>query len=160
MLRILGKSTSINVRKILWLCSELSLVYELEEWGIEGRDLNKSEFLELNPNAQVPIIVDRDFVLWESNSICRYLASSEKRLDLLPQEPKARASVEKWMDWQATELNNSWRYSFMSLVRKDPAYSDATMVDSSVEAWNKNMVLLDDQIKESGKFVVGVDNQR
>ena len=76
MLRILGKSTSINVRKILWLCSELSLVYELEEWGIEGRDLNKSEFLELNPNAQVPIIVDRDFVLWESNSICRYLALS------------------------------------------------------------------------------------
>jgi len=72
MLRVLGKSTSINVRKVLWLCSELSLV-------------------------------------------------------------------------------------FMSLVRKDPAYSDATMVDSSVEAWNKNMVLLDDQISKSGKFVVGVD---
>ena len=157
MLRVLGKSTSINVRKVLWLCSELSLVYEHEEWGVEGSDLNKSEFLELNPNALVPVIVDKDFVLWESNSICRYLTSSEKRLDLLPQEPKARASVEKWMDWQATELNNSWRYSFMSLVRKNPAYSDATMVDSSIEAWNKNMVLLDDQISKSGKFVVGVD---
>ena len=157
MLRILGKSTSINVRKILWLCSELSLVYELEEWGVEASDLNNSEFLELNPNALVPVIVDRGFILWESNTICRYLASSEKRLDLLPQEPKAKASVEKWMDWQATELNNSWRYSFMSLVRKDPAYSDATMINSSVEAWNKNMALLDNQLKESGEFVVGDD---
>ena len=157
MLRILGKSTSINVRKILWLCSELSIAYELEERGIEENDLNKSEFLELNPNALVPVIVDKEFVLWESNTICRYLASSEKRLDLLSQEPKARASVEKWMDWQATELNNSWRYSFMSLVRKDPAYSDATMINSSVEAWNKNMALLDNQLKESGEFVVGDD---
>ena len=157
MLRILGKSTSINVRKILWLCSELSLVYELEEWGVEASDLNNSEFLELNPNALVPVIVDRGFILWESNTICRYLASSEKRLDLLPQEPKAKASVEKWMDWQATELNNSWRYSFMSLVRKDPACSDATMINSNVEAWNKNMALLDSQLKESGKFVVGDD---
>ena len=157
MLRILGKSNSINVRKILWLCSELSLDYELEEWGREESDLNKPEFLELNPNGLVPVIVDNDFVLWESNSICRYLASSEKRLDLLPQEPKTKASVEKWMDWQATELNNSWRYSFMSLVRKDSAYSDLTMINSSAKAWNKNMELLNSQLNKSGKFVVGVD---
>ena len=157
MLRILGKSNSINVRKILWLCSELSLDYELEEWGREESDLNKPEFLELNPNGLVPVIVDNDFVLWESNSIRRYLASSEKRLDLLPQEPKTKASVEKWMDWQATELNNSWRYSFMSLVRKDSAYSDLTMINSSAKAWNKNMELLNSQLNKSGKFVVGVD---
>ena len=157
MLRILGKSNSINVRKILWLCSELSLDYELEEWGREESDLNKPEFLELNPNGLVPVIVDNDFVLWESNSICRYLASSEKRLDLLPQEPRTKASVEKWMDWQATELNNSWRYSFMSLVRKDSAYSDLTMINSSAKAWNKNMELLNSQLNKSGKFVVGVD---
>jgi len=157
MLRILGKSNSINVRKILWLCSELSLDYELEEWGREESDLNKPEFLELNPNGLVPVIVDNDFVLWESNSICRYLASSEKRLDLLPQEPRTKASVEKWMDWQATELNNSWRYSFMSLVRKDSAYSDLTMINSSAEAWNKNMELLNSQLNKSGMFVVGVD---
>ena len=157
MLRILGKSNSINVRKILWLCSELSLDYELEEWGREESDLNKPEFLELNPNGLVPVIVDNDFVLWESNSICRYLASSEKRLDLLPQEPKTKASVEKWMDWQATELNNSWRYSFMSLVRKDSAYSDLTMINSSAKAWNKNMELLNSQLNKSGMFVVGVD---
>lgn len=157
MLRVLGKSTSINVRKVLWLCSELSLVYKLEEWGVGELDLNKAEFLELNPNALVPVIVDKDFVLWESNAICRYLACSEERWNLLPQEPKAKASVEKWMDWQATELNNSWRYAFMSLVRRDPAYSDASMVDASVEAWNKNMVLLDHQLEKSGKFVVGID---
>ncbi len=157
MLRVLGKSTSINVRKVLWLCAELPLAYKLEEWGVEKNDLNKTEFLILNPNALVPVIIDQDFTLWESNTICRYLASSEKRWDLLPQEPKAKARVEKWMDWQATELNTSWRYSFMSLVRKDPAYSDAVLVNTSVQAWNKNMTLLDHQLSESGKFILGAD---
>ncbi len=155
MMRVLGKSTSINVRKVLWLCSELSLTYELEEWGNGEKDLNQDEFLALNPNALVPVIIDNDFVLWESNTICRYLASSVKRWDLLPQEPKARALVEKWMDWQATELNNSWRYSFLSLVRKDPNYSNKDMINASTQAWNKNMTLLNDQLNYTGKFIVG-----
>jgi glutathione S-transferase len=68
----------------------------------------------------VPVIVEDDFVLWESNSICRYLACSRNRHDLLPTSPAARARVEQWMDWQATYLNTAWRYAFMSLRRRAP----------------------------------------
>lgn len=155
MMRVLGKATSINVRKVLWLCSELSLVYKLEEWGAKTKDLYQKEFLALNPNALVPVIVDGDFVLWESNTICRYLASEAHRLDLLPQEPKPRAEVEKWMDWQATELNNSWRYAFLSLVRKQSNYSNRAMLEKSIHAWNSNMNLLNEQLKLTGSFVTG-----
>jgi len=159
MLKILGKPTSINVRKVLWVCAELSLAYELEPLGSEEGDLDNAEFLALNPNALVPVIVDDDddFVLWESNAICRYLASSAERWDLLPKEPKPRALVEQWMDWQATELNNSWRCAFMSLVRKHPDYSDVTAVDASIHDWNRNMTLLERQLERSGDFVVGSD---
>jgi glutathione S-transferase len=124
MLRILGKSPSINVRKVLWLCDELDLPYEHEEWGTGFRSTQVPEFLSLNPNGMVPVIIDDGFVLWESNTICRYLAARHARHDLLPTTPRERARVEQWMDWQATEFNNSWRYAFMGLVRHSPEVSD------------------------------------
>jgi glutathione S-transferase len=157
MLRILGKATSINVRKVLWTCAELGQQHELEQWGRGFRDTNDAAFLTLNPNALVPVILDDDFVLWESNSICRYLASSRNRPDLLPTNPAARARVEQWMDWQATQLNTAWRYSFMSLVRKSPAYSDPSAVEASVREWNRCMTLLDRQLAQSGAFLLGRD---
>ena len=65
------------------------------------------EFQRLNPNSPVPVLLDDDFVLWESNSICRYLARKAERWDLLPAEPQPAAEVEHWMDWQATEFNTA-----------------------------------------------------
>lgn len=109
MLKLLGKSSSINVRKVLWLCTELGLVIDHEEWGAGFRPTQDADFLALNPNALVPVIMDDGFVLWESNTICRYLALRDGRSDLLPAAPRERARVEQWMDWQATEFNNAWR---------------------------------------------------
>jgi glutathione S-transferase len=155
MLRILGKSSSINVRKVLWTCVELGLDYELEEWGSGFRDTHDSAFLALNPNALVPVMLDEDLVLWESNTICRYLAARARRDDVLPSRPEERAPVEQWMDWQATQLNTAWRYAFMKLVRHSPAYSDAAAVERSVSEWNGHMEILDRQLARSGAFVVG-----
>lgn len=157
MLRILGKATSINVRKVLWTCAELGEPYELEEWGSGFKETDTAAFLALNPNALVPVIVDDGFVLWESNSICRYLASSRSRADLLPASSAARARVEQWMDWQATELNTAWRSAFMSLVRKSPEYSEPSAVAASVRSWNRMMSLLERQLEQAGPFVVGPD---
>jgi glutathione S-transferase len=155
MLQILGKSPSINVRKVLWLCAELGLAYEHEEWGLGFKPTQTPEFLALNPNAMVPVIRDGDFVLWESNTICRYLAGREERTDLLPAEPRARARVEQWMDWQASDLNNAWRYAFMSLVRKSPHHADETATAASVAEWNRLMGVLDAQLSKTGAFAAG-----
>lgn len=155
MLRILGKSSSINVRKVLWLCAELDLPYEQEEWGTGFRSTLVPEFLALNPNAMVPVICDGEFVLWESNTICRYLVSRHKRADLLPDEPQARAMVEQWMDWQATELNNAWRYAFMGLVRNSPEYTDIAAIRASAENWNRRMAILEMQLSKTEAFVAG-----
>ncbi|MDP3615084.1 MAG: glutathione S-transferase, partial [Rubrivivax sp.] len=101
------------------------------------------------------VLRDGDFTLWESNSICRYLAAREQRTDLLPTAPRKRALVEQWMDWQATELNNAWRYIFMALVRQDPRYDNKTEMQNSVASWNRHMRILDDQLARSGAFVAG-----
>jgi glutathione S-transferase len=155
MLQILGKSTSINVRKILWLCQELELPYELQQWGAGHRSTETSEFRALNPNAMVPVIRDGSFVLWESNAICRYLAAAYSKAGLLPANLQERALVEQWMDWQAGELNNSWRYAFMSLVRQSAAHTDPDAVAASVSNWNRHMVMLDEQLQVTGAFVTG-----
>lgn len=155
MLRVLGKSSSINVRKVLWTCAEIDLPYELTQWGSGTQPTNTPDFLALNPNAMVPVIVDEGVSLWESNTICRYLASKHQRADLLPLAPMERAQVEKWMDWQATELNNSWRYAFMALVRKSVAHRDPSTLANSVSEWNRHMQLLDEQLSATDAYVNG-----
>ena len=155
MLRILGKPASINVRKVLWLCEELALPFQNEPWGSGHRSTHTPEFLALNPNALVPVLVDGDAVLWESNTICRYLAGRHGAEELLPREPLARARVEQWMDWQAGELNNAWRYAFMGLVRQSAAHQDAHAIEASAAAWNRHMDILDRQLARAGDFVTG-----
>lgn len=158
MLRILGRTTSINVRKVLWTAAELGLDFRHEaEWGI-GRDVRGPEFLTLNPNGQMPVVETEDGVLWESNAICRYLAAKAGRTDLLPAEPFARFEVERWMDWQATDVNFSFRPAFLALVRKDPTYvGDTVAVSRSSEQWNALMLILERQLAKTGAYVAGVE---
>lgn len=155
-LKILGKSSSINVRKVLWTCAEIGLDFDLTEFGSgTSNSVTTPEFLILNPNAMVPVIQYEGQVLWESNTICRYLAARHQRTDLLPQDPMARAQVEKWMDWQATELNNAWRYAFMALVRHSPAHRDTAAIEHSVREWNRHMSIADLQLQRTGTYLVG-----
>ena len=156
MMRILGKASSINVRKVLWTSTELGLAFEREDWGSGFRSTQEPAFLALNPNAMVPVLVDGDVVLWESNTICRYLATRYgSKSSLLPRDATTRAYVEQWMDWQATELNNAWRYAFMGLVRQSRAHQDAGLIAASVDGWNRHMGILERQLEKSGAYVAG-----
>jgi glutathione S-transferase len=147
MLKVLGRASSINVRKVLWTCAELDLNFEHVQ--------SDARLLERNPNATVPVIQDGDFVLWESNAICRYLAARQPRSQLLPEDPRLRAQVEQWMDWQATELNNSWRYAFLALVRLNPEYTQARDIAASIASWHRHMKMLDDHFAHGGQFITG-----
>ncbi|AIY39245.1 putative glutathione S-transferase-like protein [Collimonas arenae] len=155
MLKILGKASSINVRKVLWACDELGLPFEREDWGSGFRATDTADYLALNPNAMVPVLCDGDFVLWESNAIIRYLAAAYGDGRLLPVAPRERARIEQWMDWQATELNNSWRYAFVALVRKNPDYSDAAALAASVASWTRHIGILEQQLATTGAYVTG-----
>lgn len=155
MLKILGKAASLNVRKVLWTCSELDIPFKREDWGAGFQSPQQEAFLALNPNATVPVIVDGDFVLWESNAICRYLCANSAEQHLLPPTPRARALVEQWMDWQATELNNAWRYAFMGLVRNSPAHRDPDQIAASIASWHRHIGILERQLITTGAYVTG-----
>jgi glutathione S-transferase len=155
MMQILGKAPSINVRKVLWTCAEIGIPFERQDYGGGFATTGTPQFLALNPNALIPVIIDDGFVLWESNTICRYLAGKHGRTDLLPAAPQARAQVEQWMDWQATELNNAWRYAFTALVRKSQAHQDAQLIEASVQSWNKHIGILNAQLERTGAYAAG-----
>ncbi|WJD48978.1 glutathione S-transferase family protein [Enterobacter sp. PGRG2] len=155
MLKILGKTTSINVRKVLWTCEEIGMDYLQEDYGSGFTPTETDEFRALNPNAMVPVIIDDDFVLWESNSICCYLVRKAGRDDLLPGEPRASADVERWMDWQATEFNNAWRYVFPALGRRDPAFNDPAAIAAGINQWNHCIRILEQQLQRTHHWVTG-----
>ena len=77
MLKILGRKNSSNVMKVLWCCDELGIPFEREDYGGQFGKTRDPEYLAMNPNARVPTIIDGDLVLWESNSIIRYLANNK-----------------------------------------------------------------------------------
>lgn len=109
--------------------------------------------MAMNPNALVPVVRDGDFVLWESNTIIRYLASKYDGSSLYPLEVRQRARIDQWIDWQASDLNRAWSYAFMALVRHSPAYQDGEQVAASVTVWSKYMTILDRQLEKTGGYV-------
>jgi glutathione S-transferase len=155
MLKILGRASSINVRKVLWVCEELDIAFRREDWGDGFKSPQDAAFKNMNPNALIPVIQEGDFILWESNAIIRYLANAFGGGWLYPEDPRARAPVDQWIDWQATELNTSWRYAFMSLVRHSPAHQDPRLLAAASKGWSHTMGILNAQLERTGAYVAG-----
>lgn len=151
MRRLLGRLTSINVRKAVFVLEELGLSFTREDWGQPLRDPKVPEFLALNPNGQVPVLVEDDFVLWESQPIMRYLAA-QAGSDLWPADLRERALVDQWLTWQATELNPTWGYAVYALLRKAPGYDDQSLIADSLGRWGGKMEMLERQLKQGGGF--------
>ena len=105
MLKIWGRTDSSNVQKVLWCCGEIGLEFNRVDWGGKFGGNKDQAYRDMNPNGLVPTIQDGDFVLWESNSIMRYLVEKYGHGRLLPSTPEGRANANRWMDWQLSTFN-------------------------------------------------------
>src|SRR3981081_2561862 len=100
-----GRANSVNVQKVLWCLSELDLDYQRIDAGMAFGRNHEPDYLAMNPNGRVPTLVDGDFVLWESNSIMRYLVLAYRAASpIYPDAPKRRAGVDRWLDWTLSTL--------------------------------------------------------
>ncbi|TAK42767.1 MAG: glutathione S-transferase [Betaproteobacteria bacterium] len=116
MLKIWGRTNSVNVKKALWCLEELGLRYERIDAGLQYGIVDTPEYRKLNPNGLVPTIEDHGFVLWESHAIVRYLAAKHGAGKLWPLELKQRADADRWMDWAFT-FQAVFRPVFWGLIR-------------------------------------------
>lgn len=153
MLKVYGRTNSINVRKVLWMLDELGLAYEREDWGRGFRSTDDPEFRKINPVGVVPVIDDGDFRLRESHTIVRYLADKHGRADLYPKDLRQRATIEAWMDWAATDFADGMRPVFHGLIVKNPAFADK--VEAGAAQWAAQMRVLDDHLSTKGPYVMG-----
>ncbi|APX66524.1 glutathione S-transferase [Sphingomonas sp. gentR] len=141
MLTIWGRINSHNVKKVVWLAEEMGLAYDRRDVG--GPFGMDEAYRTLNPNALIPTIEDDGFVLWESNSILRYLAATRGGEAFYPVDPQARASVEQWMDWGFTWAD-AIRPIFFQMVRTAPEARDTALIERSVARAAGLSAILDD----------------
>ena len=134
-LTIWGRANSVNVQKVLWCLAELDLAYERIDAGMAFGKNDQPEYLAMNPNGRVPTLVDGDYVLWESNSIMRYLNLAHgKASPIYPQSPQARAAVDRWLDWTLSTLQPVDRPVFWALVRTPKEKRDMVAIQKDVDA--------------------------
>lgn len=131
MLKIWGRSNSINVQKVLWTCAELGLPYERIDAGMQFGVNNTPEYRAMNPNALVPLINDDGFVLWESHAIVRYLARKHGLGTLCPKDPQVAADADRWMEWYSTTLWNHMKPVFWILIRTPPEKRNMAEVEDN-----------------------------
>ncbi|MGQ9367994.1 glutathione S-transferase family protein [Azospirillum sp. ST 5-10] len=105
MIKLLGRQTSGNVQKVLFLLEELGIPYTRVDYGRQFGNTQTPEYRALNPNAKVPTLVDGDLVIWESHTILRYLAADT---DLGGAGRADKTQVERWMDWLLASLNTPY----------------------------------------------------
>ena len=137
---IWGRANSVNVQKVLWCLAELDLPYERIDAGMTFGKTREADYLAMNPNARIPTLVEGDFVLWESNSIMRYLCLAHGRgTPIYPEAAKLRASVDRWLDWTLSMVQPVDRPVFWGIVRTAPAERDMIQVqqdaDAAAEVW-------------------------
>ena len=147
MLVIWGRDSSVNVQKVLWCCEEIGVQYQRHDAGLHFGVVNTPAYRVLNPNGLVPTIEEDGFVLWESNAIVRYLAATHAKGGLWPEDPKARARADQWMDWQNSTFWPAIRPLFMGLIRTEVARRDAQALEQSRLATIKVLETADAHLK-------------
>jgi glutathione S-transferase len=164
MRKIWGRTTSLNVQKVLWCLAEMGMAegldFERSDAGLAYGVVNTPEYRRLNPNGLVPTLIEDDFVLWESNSIVRYLAGVHGAGSLMPADARERADAERWMDWMVGTFWPLLRPVFVGLTRTAPAQRDMAAMAAGYAAASRALEVLEQSLEErdyvaGARFTVG-----
>ena len=153
-LKIWGRMSSINVKKVVWTAQELGLNFERHEAGGVHGVVKTPEYVAMNPNSQIPVLQDDQYVLWESNVITRYLCAKHLTGNLYPDDLQERFDAERWMEWQQTTVNPASRNGFWHLVRLPTDQRNPALIAQSNAEVEPLMAMLDAHLA-TRSFIVG-----
>lgn len=120
---------SLNARRAVMTALHLHSPVNLVFVDLQKRHQRSMDYLQKNPNGKVPVLEDRDFVLWESHAIMQYLADATPGQSIYPQGVRERADVNRWLFWSAHHFTPAvsvlnWERSVKPLIglgNADPA---------------------------------------
>jgi len=153
-MKLIGRKSSSNVQKVLWCCAELGIDYERQDAGREFGVVDTDEFFKINPNRRVPVLIDGDFILWESNAIVRMLSAKHGMGTLFPHDIQAQANAGRWMDWQLGTLGPGFTAMFHGLIRDNPENRNWDAINNSIIATQANLEILDQYLADRA-FLAG-----
>jgi len=143
MLKMWGRTNSVNVKKVLWCAEELGLSYERVDAGGPFGIVDEPTFRALNPNGLIPVIEDDGLVLWESHVIVRYLTAKHEAVHLYPTGAAERARREMWMDWVASTIMEPYRLLFWNTVRLAPEQRDHAAAEQGLHELRRLLAMAD-----------------
>jgi glutathione S-transferase len=156
MLKMWGRNTSSNVQKAMWAVGELGLEHQRIDIGGPFGQNREPKYLAMNPNGLVPTLEEEDgFLLWESNSVVRYLAGKHGGT-LEPKDPKVRAKASQWMDWQLSVIGPAITPVFWGLIRTPPEKRDASAIAAGKDKTTAAAKIMDEQLAKT-RFMAGDD---
>lgn len=148
MIEFWGRKNAYNVQKVSWMLAELGLDYQHHDVGSNPGDLQTPEMLALNPHARVPLIRDDGAVIWESNSIVRYLAARYGGAELYPPDPFQRSLAERWMDWELSKLQPDFIELFWGYYRTPADARNMAQVEAAAQRCASHFELLDQHLRQ------------
>ena len=154
-LKIWGRETSVNVQKVMWAVDEIGVMRQrIDAGGAFGRN-DTPEYRAMNPNGLVPVMDDGGFILWESNAIIRYLASTYGRGGFRPTDRKDIARADQWMEWAQSSLySDIITTCFWGLIRTSAAERDNKAIAAAAARAGVKLAILDQHLA-TRKFIGG-----
>lgn len=149
MITIYGSANS-SAARCIWLLEELNVPYEQKELNMKNKEHKQAWFLKLNPNGKVPVLVDGEFVLWESYAINQYLAEKYKP-DMLGRTPEDRAKIAQWSWWSALHVHKYFEVILLFVLYNVGTKEEAIAAGEDVK---KYLAIFEEHIADKD-FVVG-----
>ena len=148
MLELWGRKNAYNVQKTLWVLAELELETVHYDIGSTPGDLETPEFLALNPHARIPLLRDDGAIVWESNSIVRYLAARYSAGRLWSEDALERSYAERWMDWELSKLQPDFFDLFWGYYRTPPESRKQSAIEAAQQRCAQHFGLLDRHLEQ------------
>ena len=153
-IHVLGRTSSVNVQKVMWCAAELGLEVDRHDYGGAFGGNDTADYLAKNPNGKIPVLIDGDHVMWESNAIVRYLVDQYDDGAWQPVTAQARGIASQWMDWALGELQAPMTVIFWTLIRTAPEDRDPDALAAAITEGGRLLVMLDNHLANR-KFVAG-----
>lgn len=148
-MRLYYHPLSTNSRRALMVAHHLGTTIDLVPVDLFKNEQNSPQFLQLNPNHQVPVLDHDGFVLWESYAIMQYLAELTNGQTIYPIDAKGRADVNRWLFWCTQEFMAgvailNWEHAIKAMIGIGPA--DPTEVARGRNIVMNGAKILDDHL--------------
>lgn len=103
-MKLYGNDFSFNSTKVRFAANAMGIPYEFQSVDLAGGEQRTEAFRKITPVGRIPVLVDGDFIIFESNSIMRYLAQKTDS-HYYPRDLKKRCLVDQWLDFSVIHIS-------------------------------------------------------